>query len=404
MKSKLQEQDHEESCFSGQHEQPKKVTPTPNNHILTFKFPEITIRYLSPLYYPEFRSPDINIIQNIDDKREYPIYGLKISIDRLKLSVQHRRFSAVDFFTVLAQHGFTLEDGQPIFGSCYSTRGGFKANSSSGCLLYNTDPFNGVPKYLPDAMIIIDDLDDKIIRAMDVILSKLGYEVKVSSIEIAFDFYTQYTAEIDFFLQHHLYLFNQSNQPTKDGKIRGAFAFETTKYTNSERTSTKGMKIYPKEDEVTKEPFIRLELTIKRGILKNKALPFPFTSLKTLNLPKIFGFRTLDCEALMKTLKNRRKDDIALMNEKKPNSNIGSLLESDIRNTILLLFNDPEALIIGEKGDKIDTICMLMKKVQALKKQGDYAAMLRSYNRFLKPVEDFENQFWSIVNSHPLFK
>ena len=93
------------------------------------------------------------------------------------------------------------------------------------------------------------------------------YKPELSSLEIAFDFYGDSLYKLFFLLVSSIFLkFNRKG-------CRYYYGAETmTFYASDLSRSLKGLKIYPKSEGG--ECFLRLELTLKRNILKKHGLNF----------------------------------------------------------------------------------------------------------------------------------
>jgi len=194
---------------------------------------------------------------------------------------------------------------------------------------------------------------------------------KVSQIELAFDFFTPNVMDLAGFLESHLFL---KNQRTK------SFRFKTTFYLNNGRKSSKGQKIYVKKLDNTGEEFVRVELTLRRPLIRRLGLDFP-PAVEDLALLRFFEFRRFNEEPLRDHLIWRNRDLIARIEQRRPG--FGSLVESQTHSWVDCSFHT-------EYGDPKP----LMEISEVLKSNKEY---LPNYSRFLEPMEALNREFIDLM-------
>jgi hypothetical protein len=145
---------------------------------------------------------------------------------------------------------------------------------------------------------------------VDMILSDLLFDPKLMKMELAWDFYVKGIPAFEFkeYLEKHLCLRYSRSKP---------FRIKSTFYTNNVRKSSKGVRVYP--EKITQSYPVRVELEIHRGKIRDLNIPFPITE-ESLNIDftKMFCFKRLDLNKLMKSEIKKSRHDIAMANIRRP--------------------------------------------------------------------------------------
>jgi hypothetical protein len=223
----------------------------------------------------------------------------------------------------------------------------------------------------PSLLLNIHDPDKWILSLLDSFFRDHEIVPNVSKVELTCDLFTDDVVLLYEFLQSHLFLkYNRSC----------LLGYATTFYLGNPRTSrSKGMRVYLKPIEGSKE-YVRIELVLKRELIRNRLrLDNILSSVESIDLQQFFDFRRLDEKAISDYIVKKSKDHIGRLEKRKKSS--GDLLKRliwDISNNI---FYDQNTL---------------MEKVNALKLEKD---MVHQHNRFLKPLDDFNDKFFQMVSA-----
>jgi hypothetical protein len=229
----------------------------------------------------------------------------------------------------------------------------------------------------PSLLIRIHDAHREIQSLLDSFFKYHSIDVKVSEIEMTCDFYTDYRYKLLEFLKSHLFLKNVRVKPNSD--------YTTTFYTHDStdgkgKLASKRMKIYLKELELNGKKVVRMELTIKRNVIKNLGLEFPLSNIDSIDLSKFFSFKVVNEQKLTDYICRKNKKLIEDVEKKKIKGFGGDLvkahLDSWIRNAVL-----------GEDS--------LLGNVYSLKSEKN---TFPNYSRFLEPLEEINSDFFKRVS------
>ena len=190
----------------------------------------------------------------------------------------------------------------------------------------------------------------------------------MSKIELAYDFYNKTGGgriKLYDFLKTHLLLKHSSSKPSED-------LFLTTYYANQLKTSSKGLKVYLRPDHFNKR-LVRLELTLKRQLLKKLKIDPSLKTIDSVNPFRFFLFMSVDEDKLIDYLKWKSRR--IHKNDTSRNKFLhDELIDRHVENYVhgLLLAPFP-----------------LMGKIVQLK--SEYGIV--NYSRFLVPNEEFTQMF-----------
>ncbi|MBW2365482.1 MAG: hypothetical protein JRF25_10560 [Deltaproteobacteria bacterium] len=144
---------------------------------------------------------------------------------------------------------------------------------------------------------------------MEDIFLKLQILPKVSKAEFAFDYYTDSPSWLLEEIAKHLFLSHNREE---------GFSFKTSFYTNDIRSSSKGIRCYlgPKNK---KKEFVRLELQLNRSVIRKLNIEFPLykSDLNKIDFLKLFCFRQIDWDKLVKNYVYRSKNKIKIRDKMK---------------------------------------------------------------------------------------
>lgn len=218
-------------------------------------------------------------------------------------------------------------------------------------------------RYIPYLMIKIHDPNLRLISMFDTFFRNHRIHVKLSKVEIRFDFYTDSNMQVLNFLNQHVFYKNQKSLSSR---------CKTTFYTNDIRKNGKGIRIYYKKDL----DCIRMELCLGRKSLAYNKIDFPLQDINDLDIDRFFKFIRVDFDKILKYLYWSNREQINKLAQCSPIS--ADLLKLVIRNWL-------DSKLSDDTGD-----CRyLMKAVEGLK----YKSGISNYSRFLAPMADFGAEF-----------
>ncbi len=235
--------------------------------------------------------------------------------------------------------------------------------------------------YTPAIKLNIHDPDSLFLRDLSSILNICHHHPKLSFVEMSFDFYSDDLKNLKDFLKAHLFMAYQS-------KKSKSFKEENTFYTNNLRKSQRGMRVYPKLEKNC----VRMELDLKRSVIKKLNLTPPLAGIDSLDLSKYFCFTEVDLQLLRKYLiwSARKQTDQANSRRSGSGNLIVCMIDSWLRSLCIDDYDDKE----------IDMERSMMGKVEILKSNRG----VPSYSRFLVPMEDFQLEFTRQVSSDCFLK
>lgn len=233
-------------------------------------------------------------------------------------------------------------------------------------VIYQLKPENdgdAVPAFLA----IVHDPNKEIIDSLLSSSINHGINLKVSKIELAYDFYDLSSRDriiLYDFLKSHLLLKHSRSKPSE--------RYLTTYYANQLKYSSKGLKVYLRPDH-RNERIVRLELTLKRPLLRKLRIDPLLKAIDSVNPLRFFLFMSVDENKLIDHLKwkskRRHKNDVSrnkfLHDE---------LLERHVENYV--------------SGFLLEAFPLMGKIVNLKSKSG-----IVNYSRFLDPQKDFTQMF-----------
>jgi hypothetical protein len=214
---------------------------------------------------------------------------------------------------------------------------------------------------LPPFLLIVHDPTREFIDVLDNVCKHWGLQGKVSNIELAFDFYTEKVWDVFAFLRSSLFMRYQ--------RSRSSEQYDTTYYANHLKHSSRGLKTYFRGGR----GFVRLELTLKRAVIKKLRIDMSLKAVDEIDPLDYFTFMRLDEVRLKDYFIWQSRDEIASLESgwKWDGDLARYQIGSYLRNNHLA----PESLM-----GKIDVLKSKDKGIQ-------------NYSRFLFPLDDFIEKF-----------
>lgn len=221
---------------------------------------------------------------------------------------------------------------------------------------------------LPAFLISIHDPSEELINFLSASCVYNNINLKVSKIELTYDFYNlsgDGRFELFDFLKSHLVLKSSRSKPSEQ--------YLTTFYANQLKRSSKGLKIYLRPDHNNKR-LVRLELTLKRQILRKLKISPSLKSIDSVNPSEYFFFMSLDENKLINHLKWKSRKTHKSDNSRNKFMR-DELVERHVENYVYGFLLEPFSL---------------MGKIVNLKSK---ESGVKGYSRFLVPHKDFTQMF-----------
>lgn len=300
-----------------------------------------------------------------------PDFSIKKSIDFITVSINYPDH-AKKIYGFLEANGFECSSDLKLEESKYSMKRTYKSNHDIASVeIFHDlkDPDNNC--YCPPILLKIHDPNRELLNRMDSFFKHLKISPKVSMLELTFDLFPNDKADIV-----NLYEFLQSHLFLKYGRKINTKKYVTTFYTNNIRHSkAKGMRVYLKPEKNVPKEFVRMELILKRELIKHLGLDITLTNIDSLTLQRFFTFKFINTQAICDYLVWKSRWHIQRMEKRRKGSgNLLKRLIDDFSNNIYC------------------RQVTLMEKVHSLKLQRD---MVPQHNRFLITLDDFSKQFFN---------
>jgi hypothetical protein len=290
-----------------------------------------------------------------------PTFTISKSIDVIKLSIMYPDIQGV-ISNFLEDIGFKKISTRKLPKGNYVIKQTYKSDTDTPTveIMYGTKAC-----YLP-VLVNIHDVNMGLLTSLDAFFRDQRIISKVSEVELAFDFdtadiYTLYT-----FLKSHLF-------QKYCGKELEIVEYSTTFYTdNIWKTQSKGMRVYLRPKEGKKE-YVRMELVLKRKLIKRLGLELTLRNIDSLNLDRFFTFKFLNKERISNYLLWQNKQQIKEAEERR--KGFGGLMKCHIRSYLSCLVDEEETL---------------MSNVWTLKSE---KGIVPNYSRFLEPLHVVNRDF-----------
>ena len=293
-----------------------------------------------------------------------PEYAVKKSIDFLTLSIKE----IADQHTmkhILTSIGFKSIDNRRLYKGNYGMKWSFK-NLDTGITV---EVFYAA-KYpcIPSLLVKVHDPDQEILNQLHHIFLEKHIHPNLSFLELTFDFFTSDKHKMRRFLVATTLMKNARSKPGSR---------KTTYYPGDTRKSVRGMRIYPKPEVDS----VRMEVTLKKPILKRLGISFPLNSLDLLDLNRFFEFKYVDQEQLGKYLIRRSKKHSGNINPKYLQYN--GLFQCHVNSWI-------NSIVLDDAGD----LTPLMDQIHILRGENG----VPNYSRFLRPLTNSNVDFMKKIN------
>jgi len=234
----------------------------------------------------------------------------------------------------------------------------------------SVDVFHGLKdEYIghPNFLLAVHDPSKELIDVLSSSCTNNGINLKVSKIELTYDFYNlsgKNRFEFFDFLKSHILLKSSRSKPSE--------RYLTTFYANELKRSSKGLKVYLRKDFRNKR-LVRLELTFKRLMLKKLKISPSLKTIDSVNPSDYFLFMSLDENKLVNHLKWKSRRTHKSDNSRKKFIH-DELIERHVENYVY--------------GFLLESFSLMGKIVKLKSESG-----IVNYSRFLVPHKDFTQMF-----------
>jgi len=302
---------------------------------------------------------------NKKHNHEYPDFTVKTSIDFFTLSIKEN----ADHHTlrdILISIGFKSIRHDILVKGNYPKKWSFR-NIDTGI---TAEVFYASKKICyPSLMLTIHDPNKELVNLLHHNFLKRKIHVKLSYVELTFDFFTDEVIRLRELLKSCTFMNNARSKPGRK---------KTTYYLNNLRKSVRGMRIYTRPES----NHVRMEVTLKSQLLKRLGLSFPLDSIDSLDLTRFFSFKFVDQERLRKYLIWSNRKLVEKIDQKRPG--FGNLVECQIQSWI-------NGIVMDTHGDAT----YLMDQITEFK----FENAIPTFTRFLRPIDDFSEKFMKQVSS-----
>lgn len=297
-----------------------------------------------------------------------PDYSISKKLDYITLSIYNDQH-VKQIYSFLESNSFKLVSDLKLNRGNYDMKRTYRSDTDIASVEIIHGLKNPLPRY-PSLLIKIHDPNEEFLSLLDSFFKYHAIEVNVSLIEFTFDFKTDDPIELFDFLKSHLFLKNIRTKPYSQ--------YSSTFYTNNIRQSSKGMRVYLKTLKGDDKQVVRLELVLKRSIIKRLGLEFPLSNIDTVDLSKFFSFNFIDEERINKYLCWKHRKQIAEVEMRRKRFGGGIIKR--------IIYNGLRGTIGREES--------LMEKVGMLKSK----EIVPNYSRFLEPLDGFNSDFFEMAS------
>jgi hypothetical protein len=217
-------------------------------------------------------------------------------------------------------------------------------------------------------LVAVHDPTEELINFLSASCVYNNINLKVSKIELTYDFYNLSGHErivLFDFLKSHLVLKGSRSKPSE--------RYLTTFYANELKRSSKGLKVYLRPDFRNKR-IVRLELTLKRQILKKLKITPSLKTIDSVNPFDYFLFMSVDENKLIDHLKWKSRKTHKSDNSRNQYYR-DELVERHVENYVY--------------GFLLESFSLMGKIVNLKSKESG----VKGYSRFLVPHKDFTQMF-----------
>ncbi len=304
-------------------------------------------------------------------------YSVEKKLDFITLSVFSDQHEKV-IYSFLEANGFKLISNHILLKGNYYIKRTYKSDTD----IASVEIKHGVKKrFYPSLLIKIHDANKEFLALLDSFFNYHRIKITVSEIEMTFDFFTDSPSELFHFLNSHLLLKNARTKPYS--------GYPTTLYANDTRKSTKGMRVYLKKFEGEEKVRVRMELVLKRSIIRKLGLDFPLSNIDSVDLSKFFSFKDINFKKMKEYLYWKHRKQIAALEEK--GKVFGKLIKQQLNNYVRC--SEGEESFMGQSA-------VLKSKECGIK----------NHSRFIEPLDWFTADFLKkaatdhFIKSKPVLK
>lgn len=223
-------------------------------------------------------------------QQQLPRLIVKPSLDYVTVSIRGKHADR-KLFQALEGHGFRCSsDVEPEKGN-FSRLRTYTDNGDRLEIFYGLKkiPGKSFPAYMPPVLMKIRHPNQEVMITVALIVRKNHLEIKVSEVEVTFDFFGDNTHEIRLFLNNHLFW--------KHKRKRTDWVKDTLYPSPPRKSRSRGGRVYDR-DVYTDNEHPRLELVLKRDALHRLGLEFPLRNIDQVDWLRFFDFRTFNQKKL----------------------------------------------------------------------------------------------------------
>lgn len=314
-----------------------------------------------------------------------PEFIIKTKIDLLKISIQNQDVKDL-IYDFLVSNGFESIHHYKLDKINYAYNWQLKNLTTNTLveMIYGKDEDD---YFLPGLIVKIHDLDEEFWQSLGMVFKEFDVNPNLSYLELAFDFHSNERRKVQRFLVDHLFMKyqriakpkkNQKTKPKKNQTVKSKWC-KTTFYYNP-RKFGKNLTVYLKEEN---DLVVRMELRLRRRILKRMNIQFPLSDIDSLQFHNFFSFMEINIEKLRKYLIWCERERIKEINRRRPG--YGNLVIQQIDSWMSSILDDSRSL---------------REKVEALKSDKG----VPNYSRFLRSIDWFNKEFLKQVSSQNFIK
>ena len=234
-------------------------------------------------------------------------------------------------------------------------------------ILYRKKPYCS---NIPSVQVRIHDPNKASIALLDHVFALLESEFTLSMVELTFDFYTGHIQELRHFIEEHLFLKHQR---------QASFKLKNTWYSTNLRKASKGTRLY--EKEIDGEKVLRLELVLKRQVLRRAGIDWPLDRIDDLDVSRYFDFRKVEVDMVASYLVKKANKMKKRMLEGRSNGQPNEFRSISPRSGMIL------RQIIPQKP--YPTLMEIVDNIKRLD--------ISNYSRFITALDDFNRIFFTMV-------
>ena len=313
---------------------------------------------------------NIEIIYINKERIYFNINSISKKLDFITISIYNDQY-VKQLYSFLEANRFKAVSDYKLKKGNYSMKRTYKSDTDIASVEIMHSVSKPFPRF-PSLLIKIHDPNEELLSLLDSFFKYHRIEVKVSVIEMTFDFFTDDRIRLFEFLKSHLF--------HKNRRIGAKRQYYNTFYT-SDRKSAKGMKVYLHRFD---KKIVRLELTLKRSIIRSHGLGFPLSNVDSVDLSKFFSFKYFNKEKIKNYLYWINRSQIENVEEMEE-SHV-DIVKAQLNSWLYYTIERNESLL-----ENLDV--MKSKKIFA-----------SNYSRFLEPLDWFNSDFFEFSSNTPFIQ